>query len=174
MPCFPCSRNSAAAQSGPIDELSRPQGRQAIIGPINREVERLNVGGEPALQIGVQRLREAVHRWVEFGPWACGTSCVRQTLDDERALLDAGFRQPAVPSFGVCPCRRGEIDAERLRQRPMRGELLSARQPSTLDVRGQGRHDAQIDRAFAIGERRYPIRTNASRVKILPWYSEGP
>jgi hypothetical protein len=110
VPCFPCSRNSAAAQSGPIDELSPPQGRQAVIGP---EVERLNVGGEPALQIGVQRLRGKVHRKVEFRRWACGTSCVRQTLDDERALPDAGFRQPAVPSFGVCPCRRGEIASAR-------------------------------------------------------------
>jgi hypothetical protein len=44
VPCFPCSRNRAVAQSGPIDELSRPQSRQAVIGPINREVERLNLG----------------------------------------------------------------------------------------------------------------------------------
>jgi cold shock protein len=30
VPCFPCSRNRAVAQSGPIDELSRPQGRQEV------------------------------------------------------------------------------------------------------------------------------------------------
>jgi hypothetical protein len=41
---FPVPGNRAVAQSGPIDELSRPQGRQAVIGPINREVERLNLG----------------------------------------------------------------------------------------------------------------------------------
>jgi hypothetical protein len=41
---------------------------------------------------------------------------MRQALSIKRALADARFRQPALPSFGVRPCHRGEIYPKRLRQ----------------------------------------------------------
>lgn len=115
-----------------------------VIGHQVRCVAACKHGGGATAQrlgqrIGVGHRRHVhaqVHHLVEASLGRC----------DEAALWSTRFDQAALACFIECPCHRGQVDAELLRQRALRRQALPRCEATTAHRAFQRVDDAQVDR----------------------------
>ena len=70
-----------------------------------------------------------------------------RAFGDERALPHPRFGEAALARFSIGARHRRKVDAERLRQRAVRRQLLPPSQAPAGDVSRQGVDDLQVERA---------------------------
>jgi hypothetical protein len=109
------------------------------------------------IEIGFHRLRRQIHREIDIDRRRKISRRARRRLGNEGALAHLRIEQSAAARFAIGARHRGEIDAERIRQRPMGGKPLAAHEATAGNVGGQRIDDALEHRALPFPECREPI-----------------